>query len=592
MNKIKQSVLYYRRDITRAALLLWKADKQVTLVNIILQFILAVLPVVSLYFIKLLVESAVQGGEDHQRILWLIGFFSATQFLLALTSQYAAYISTIHQQKLSDYLTSRVLSKAVGVDYEYYENPSYHDTLHLAQQQSLHKAASLLGNFNSLLLNSLSIVFLATLFLSMNSLFALLFIGLFIPVAIIKWYSGYALLKLERAYAPQEREATYIHQVLTGINYAKEVRILGFGDTFIHKFRQIRAGIHKGKTDLQTRLMKYSILAEAGEIIAMAFIFGWIALSVWDKTISIGAFVVYLQGFQRLQSTSKNFLQSLVQLFQQRLFLKDLFTFLDIPGSDPASNSLDFPASGTGLSLNNVSFSYSETSKLVLRNVSLRCEPGKIIAIVGENGSGKSTLVKLLARLYVLKEGEIDLNGVNISRIAEQEFREHSTFIFQDFEKYFLTIEENITLGTADLETNQAEIERSAVLSGADSFIQKLSKGYRTRMGRLFQGSEQLSGGQWQKLVLSRIFYRNSNLIVLDEPTSALDANAEYELYKNLKAQLGDKMVVLISHRLYNLKMADHIYMMDEGQIVEQGTFDELVNSNGAFRRMYEAQRL
>lgn len=592
MKKIKDSIRYFRRDLLRAAIMVWKADKPSAIINIVLQFILAFLPVTSLYFIKLLVEAAVKGGDDFNMVIWLIIAFSGSQFLLALTGQYSAYINTIHQQKFGDYLSENVLNKAVQVDYEYYENAAYHDTLHLAQQQSLHKASALLTNFNSVLLNSLSIIFLAIFFLSMHSLFALLFIGLFIPVAVIKWYSGYELLKLERSFVPMEREAAYLHHVLTGVSYAKEVRILGFGDAFVKKFRQIRSHIHKGKKDLHGRLMRYSLLAEAGEIIAMAFIFGWIAMSVWDKSISVGAFVVYIQGFQRLQSTSKNFLASLVQVFQQRLFLKDLFTFLDIPPAKASSQHHAFPSTGSGLSLQDVSFTYPETTRPVLKGISLQCKPGSIIAIIGENGSGKSTLVKLLARLYDLQSGHITINGTNINEIDNADFRDRSTFIFQDFEKYFLTISENISIGTKRPEDDLREIERSAVLSGADSFIQKLSSGYKTRMGRLFKGSEQLSGGQWQKLVLSRIFYRNSRIIILDEPTSALDANAELELYKNLKANLEDKIVILISHKLYNLKMADYIYVMEEGKIAEEGSFDTLVNGKGAFRKMYDAQKL
>jgi ATP-binding cassette subfamily B protein len=592
LKKLKDSVKYFRQDITRAAGLLWTADRRTTTINVGLQFVQALLPVISLYIIKLLVETAVKGAADMNGIFWLVAAFSAVQFLLALTSQYATYISTIHQQKLSDYLSGKVLSKATSVEYEYYENPAYHDTLHLAQQQSLHKATALLSNFNAVLLNSLSIMFLAIFFLSMHSLFALLFIGLFIPLAIVKWYSGYELLKLERSFAPAEREANYLHQVLTGISYAKEVRILGFGDNFIKKFKQIRSHIHQGKRNLHTRLMKYSLLAEAGEIMAMACIFGWIALGVMEKTITVGAFVVYLQGFQRLQSTSKGFLQALVQLFQQRLFLKDLFTFLDIPPARPQARNQHFPAVGAGLIVDNISFAYPDTNKPVLKDISLKCAPGNVIAIVGENGSGKSTLVKLLARLYGLQAGNIKIDGADIDNIAVPDFQDNTTFVFQDFEKYFLSIEDNITLGATKPDRDQHAIRRSAELSGADAFIQQLSAGYKTRMGRLFQGSEQLSGGQWQKLILSRIFYRNSKLIVLDEPTSALDANAELELFKNLKDHLGDKMVILISHRLYNLKLADYIYLMRDGKIAEEGTFDELTNSRGAFRQMYEAQKL
>ena len=212
-----------------------------------------------------------------------------------------------------------------------------------------------------------------------------------------------------------------------------------------------------------------------------------------------------------------------------------------------------------------------------------------MIAIVGENGSGKSTFVKLLARLYHLQSGKIEIDDYALNDINIQSFRTKATFLFQDFEKYFFTVEENIALGE---EPDSSRIEWAAKLSGADSFIKKLSNGYKTRMGTIFQGSEQLSGGQWQKIALTRIFYREAQLVVLDEPTSALDANAELKLFENLKNFCGNKMVILITHRLYNLKIADKIYVLDEGQIVQHGTYKALLEEDGLFRKMYNAQQL
>jgi ATP-binding cassette subfamily B protein len=331
--------------------------------------------------------------------------------------------------------------------------------------------------------------------------------------------------------------------------------------------------------------------AEAVEVIAMSLILGFLAKETWEKLLTIGAFVVYIQGLQRLQGASRNFMQALVQVFQLRQFLRDLFAFFDIAGSRLTLGTDSFPSAGSGLEINNLSFTYPNGSRQVLDGINLHCKPGKIIAIVGENGSGKSTLVKLLANLYPVQSGAIRIGGRKTTDIEQSEFRKNTLFLFQDFEKYFFTVEENIALGEPELKPPE-RLEQSATLSGAWSFISGLPKGFQTRMGTVFNGSAQLSGGQWQKLVLSRIFYKDARLVILDEPTSALDAHAEAELFRNVKVKLADKMMVLVSHRLYNLKIADYIYMMKNGRIVQEGAFEELVAQEGEFREMYRAQKL
>lgn len=591
MKKLKDNISYLRKDLPRVLLLLWNADRITALINFSLQMVQAFLPVASLYFIKALIESL----EHHLQfghIIPILLAFGAIQLLLALAARYASYINTVHQQTLTDYLAAKVLNKAIDVEYAYYENPEYHDTLHLAQQQSLYKATMLLNNFNSLLQSCLSMVFLILFFFSLHSLFALLFMLLSIPLAIINWYSGYALIRLERDFAPLEREANYLHQTLTGISYAKEVRVFGFGLPFIDKFNNIRHHIHQQKKQLHLRYTWYSLAAEAVEIVAMILIFGIMAKYAFDKVITIGVFVIYIQGFQRLQGTSKSFMQAWIQIFQQKIFLKDLFTFFDIKTSRKETASASFPNAGQGLAIRGLSFTYPQTDRQVLNNISVACRPGEIIAIVGANGSGKSTLVKLLARLYTQYDGSIDIDGENISNIRDRDFRKDTIFLFQDFEKYFFSIEENIALGD-ELNPQVSEaVKQAAILAGAHDFIIKLSNGYKTRMGRMFKSSEQISGGQWQKLALARLFYKNPRLIVLDEPTSALDATAEFELFDNIQKNLKDQMVILITHRLYNLKMANRIYVLQDGAVAEEGSFDELCNAGTIFKRMYQSQKL
>lgn len=586
------SVGAVQKNIRRSFVLIWQTSRRLALLSFTLQVIQALLPVVSLYLIKILIEK-VTGHQSFSEVIPVIVYFLVAQLILALAQQYATYITTIFQLKLTDHLSQQVLNKAIRVDYEYYENPDYHDSLHLAQQQSLYRAGNLLSSYNSFITSGFALLFLLVLFISMQSYFALLFIGFSIPLAIVKWYYGIATMQQEQKLAPMEREANYLHQTLTGVTYAKEARVFGFGSFFIKKFKTIRKYIRRQKQLLNKKLTNYSLAAQAAEIIAMSIIFALLAKQALDNIITIGLFVIYIQGFQSLQNNSKNFLQAIVHILQQRVFLQDLFAFLDIRINEKSRTVEPFPKLEKGLAVNNLSFKYSRTTKPVLQNISLNCKPGQIIAIVGENGSGKSTLIKILAKLYHTDSGDILFDDVTLKNIRMDEYRKKSVFLFQDFEKYFFTIEENIVLGEPDKSKTMNDVKKAARLSGADNFVSHLSHGYQTRMGRIFEGSEQLSGGEWQKLALARVFYRDhASLIVLDEPTSALDAQAEFDIFKQIRSMTKDKMVILITHRLYNLKIADYLYVMREGRIAEEGTFNQLIEKNGVFTQLYNMQQL
>jgi ATP-binding cassette subfamily B protein len=588
--KIKLNSL--KRDLRRALALVVSCSPSLTLKTVIVTICQAFLPVVSLYFIRLLVEQVLKGSKvAFAEIVPTIIAFSLVQLLIAFTTQISAYITATFQQKLTDKMSALVLDKAISVNLEYYENPAYYDTLHLAQQQSLYRAAALLGIFNGLLLNFLSLFFLAGLFISMSWLYALLFICLSLPLAFVKWYFAHKMYAAEHNFAPLERESSYLYQVLTGQNYSKEVRTFRYGPSFIAKFIAIRNKIFNEKHGLHVKLMRYSLFVEACEIVAVAFIFGMLSKNAWSGAISAGVFVIYLSGFQRLQSTAKSLLQSLVQLFEQRLFLSDLFKFLDTPAQALPVDGQVFPLVKEGLIVKDLSFTYPGTECPVLHQVSLQCKPGNILAIVGENGSGKSTLVKLLSRLYQPTSGSIAMNNVALNDISADSFAANTTFMFQDFGQYFMTVEENIKIGYISNEHRNNPVN-AAQLSGAEAFINKLANGYQTRLGRTFKHSEQLSGGQWQKLALARVFFSNAQLVVLDEPTSALDALSEHEVFASLKSFAEGKMIVLISHRLYNIKLADHICVMHDGAIIEEGDFNTLINLNGRFKKMYDKQKL
>lgn len=578
------------QDYIQILQIIYKSSPGNAVSYFILVLFQSVVPVATLYITKEIIDIiTTPKGHDFNEIIILVIGFCVLQLISSVCTQMATYVNSLYQQKVGDYLSKRVLDKAISVDFSYYENPVYHDTLHLAQQQAVFKAAQLLNGFSNLLMQFSSVIMIASMLAYYYWQYAVIIVLLSLPLFAVKWFFSRKSFTEETKLAKIERESNYLQQVLTGLSYAKEVRLFGFGKEFISRYSVLREYLFKQRKSIQNKQNFYSVIIEAGEIILVGFIFLSLAQNTWEQIITPGLFVIYLQGFQKLQSGTKSFLTALVQLFQHRMFINHLFQFLDIPERTSKENTVPFPVKPSKLEVKNLHFSYPDTKKEILKDISLSCEKGQIIAIVGANGSGKSTLVKLLGKLYYYKEGSIAIDSIPLKNIDKETFRENSVFLFQDFEKYFMSVGESISLGSKE-KINLEKLKEAVKNSGANVFIDKMKKGFDTKLGRTFWMGEQLSGGEWQKLALARLFYRDADLVVMDEPTSALDAFSESELYNSLRLWGKEKMIVLVSHRLFQLKKADVIYVMKEGRIVEKGDFDTLIAQKSYFCEMFEDQ--
>ena len=301
---------------------------------------------------------------------------------------------------------------------------------------------------------------------------------------------------------------------------------------------------------------------------------------------------MYYQAFQRGQGFLRELLSHLVSLYENSLFLQDFYQFLDLqPRVAPPADPQPLPATWqTGLRLENVSFDYAHSQRSVLKNINLTIDPGETIAIVGANGAGKTTLIKLLCRLYDPTEGKISLDGVDLRDYAPTDLQRQISVLFQDYIQYQLTVQENIWLGNVDLAPTPERIWQAASEAGAKEAIDRLPQGLDTRLGNWFDGGEELSIGQWQKIALARAFLRDARLIILDEPTSALDPKAEAEVFDRFRALVKDRMAIVISHRLSTTKLVDRILVMNEGQLVECGSHDELMQQQGLYARLFTTQ--
>ena len=301
---------------------------------------------------------------------------------------------------------------------------------------------------------------------------------------------------------------------------------------------------------------------------------------------------MYYQALQRGQNNLKNLLTSVSGLYEDNLFLANLDEFLDLKPklADPGDPVAIPRPMQSGIIFNHVSFQYSTTTRQALKDINLMIRPGEVVALVGENGCGKTTLIKLLCRLYAPTSGSISIDGIELSQFKIAELRQEISVIFQDYAKYNFTAQENIWLGNIDLAPERKSIIAAARLSGADDVIAKLPQGYDTILGKLFDRGEELSIGQWQKVALARAFLRNSQVIVLDEPTSAMDPKAEYEVFEKFRQLIKNQAAILISHRLSTVKMADRIYVMANGSIVESGTHEELMQLGATYAHLFETQ--
>ena len=581
----------YLKQYFRAYGLIWEANPLGFVIQLILQGILAGIPVAILYLTKRLLDQILVVQKFDFVTMRYVFFMGGIYLVNLLVTQIQSFISFTNQHQVGAFFSEKILSKNTKIPYEFNENSDYQNSLHLAQQQSIYKIPQVYQVLQMVLVSSFSLLALISYFFNVFSNYAWWIVLLAIPLSVIKWISGNALVRLDKKLVVQERESNYLHQLLIGVAFAKEVKTLNVGDRLIAMFSQLKAYIFKKKRSLQLKISFYAGIAELLEVaVVMYVMYRLIDLAI-AKVIAISVLVIYLQGLQRIQSTLKSFLQSWVQLLQQRVFLKDLFDYLDL-NEEKRNITHIAEESEVELSIRDVSFSYPGSDRWALREINLEVKRGEIVAIVGANGSGKSTLVKLMAGLYKPTQGEMCWKNKAIHQMDSEVFAKESSIVFQDFEKYYMSIAEFVAFGWEKEGNDEKRMEAALKKADAMDFVQALRNSYHSKLGRIFSAGEQLSGGQWQKLVIARAFFRDTPLWVFDEPTSAIDAISEANIFENIKAKSKDKVCILITHRLYNLKFADKIYVIDQGELVEQGNFEELKANSVIFKQLYEQQKV
>lgn len=574
--------------------IVWEASRKHTIIRILLVILNAILPLIPLYLFKLLLDACSTGKPvETQNVIYILIAMGALSLFMIVIKNISAYNSSIQSDIITDYMANLMISKSLEIDLEFYDSDTYHDKFSRAMAQGGTKPLAVLGGVTSFFQNLLMLLAIISLLFTLHwSITFILFI-ITLPVAYIRFIYSEKLIELREEQTQPSRITGYYKSILTGGGSAKEVRMFAFGNYLLDKFLSLAYLLRKERRELYLEQLRWVSIAQSAEIIAMLAALGFIVYKAINGNMSVGDISLYYMAFQKGQGNVGGLMNSAIGLHKQKLTLNYLFEFLQTERKveDPIYPSL-MPEKINNLEVKNLTFIYPETNKIVLNDVSFQAKKGEIIAIVGENGSGKTTLIKLINRLYDPIKGNIFYNNINIKDLSIEELRRKITVIFQNFAAYALTVDENISLSNVFEPKDPKKIKKAAKLSQADKFIQRLPQQYDTQLGRAFKNGHELSKGQWQKIALARAFYKNGDIIVLDEPTSFIDPISEDTIFQNFKTVAKDKILILITHRVYNLKMADKILVMNDGKLVEIGNHNQLIKANGLYRQMFDTQNI
>ncbi|WP_234117504.1 ABC transporter ATP-binding protein [Clostridium hydrogenum] len=589
LREIIDSFKYWPRLLN----LLLEVNKKYLVIILLLTLLTGSMPTISLLTSQHLINEI----QIHMNIHFLNVFEAFILLVLVslisdFTSSILSYYQTVYQKVLIYKLNLMLMEKANSLSLRDFEDSKIYDKLSRAKNQVSYRPYQV---FTSILTVISSIVSLISSMIVVLVWKPWIILVLIVFPLISSMYSlkiGQLEFIIQWKRAAKERQSWYLSYLLTNDHSFKEIKLYGIGHHILKQYKDINKEFYnqdKYVSKKKTLMLFFSDFMEqlSGDI-ALLFII-W---SAFIGKILIGSTVGLIRAVSLVQTNVKTFVGTFFDMYENNLFIEQLFEFLNVPSSkiDKLEDNHISISSIKTIEFKDIYFKYPSRNEYTLKNINLKINAGETIALVGKNGSGKTTLIKLLCGLYEISSGDIFINGISIKKINSLKLREKIAVVFQDFLRYEMTIRENIGLGNLKLINDDEKLISAAKNAGIYDVINAFPKKLDSQLGMWFKEGTQLSGGQWQEIALARAFIRNADLIILDEPSSALDPLAEKKLFNKFHELTNTKIGLFITHRFINTKYATRIVVLDKGEIVEEGNHQELMKKEGHYKSLYDIQ--
>jgi ATP-binding cassette subfamily B protein len=585
---------------SRVALqIVWGTSATLTIILGLANLVAGVMPAAIAFVGQFIVDAVVaavqQSGEARDQARSDVLFYVLLEAGLVVIMTGAQRINTVCQSILRVLLGNKVnvmiLEKALTLELAHFEDSEYYDKLVRARREASSRPLSLVTKTFDVIKDFISLLTVGALLFQFSP-YAVLLLGLAgVPAFVAEArFSGEAF-RIYRRRSAERRMQIYLEMVLTREDGVKEVKLLQLGKVFLQRYVDIFRRIYREDRNLVLRRGFWGYVLGLLASGAFYFAYGWVAFAAIATTITIGQMTMYVALFRQGQTAVTSSLTAINGMYEDNLYLSNLTEYLEHQIPEPSGDKLSGPHPEDGIRFNNVSFSYPGSTRPALDNINLHIRPGESLAIVGENGSGKTTLIKLLTRLYRPTEGSITFEGLDLQDWDLTTLRQKIGVIFQDFARYQLLVGENIGVGDVRHIDDGDRVADAADKGLAADFIEDLPQGYGTQLGTWFRAGSELSGGQWQKIALSRAFMRSeADVLILDEPTAAIDARAEAEIFAHFRDLTANRISIIISHRFSTVRMADHIIVLDKARVIEEGDHQSLLAAAGQYARLFKLQ--